>query len=202
MTVTSHLSTDGGFVLAANQELEMFEHSAAGAHEQTRRGRGWDCHNTNICISIDPTLCRHLIDQIIVNKQEFLTQSHFSVAENAEGRNVQSWMRPWRKSPNKILFPFVLFYIIIQRIKKGWVMGEAERQNSFFPSDFSPPTRLPPAGIWMGFFGLHWYSECTFLSHIFIHMKTWRTVLYSKSGFSAWLVQFQRMLLKYNLGEE
>ena len=40
MTVTSHLSTDGGFVLAANQELEMFEQSAAGAHEQTRQG--WD----------------------------------------------------------------------------------------------------------------------------------------------------------------
>ena len=31
MTATSHLSTDGGFVLAAYQELEMFEHSAAGA---------------------------------------------------------------------------------------------------------------------------------------------------------------------------
>ena len=38
MTVTSHLSTDGGFVLAENQELEMFEHSDAGAHEQTRVG--------------------------------------------------------------------------------------------------------------------------------------------------------------------
>ena len=74
MTVTSHLSTDGGFVLAAYQQLEMFEHSAAGAHEQTRVGWG---HNTNICISIDPTLCRHLIDQIIVNKQEFLNPVPF-----------------------------------------------------------------------------------------------------------------------------
>lgn len=69
MTVTSHLSTDGGFVLAENQELEMFEHSDAGH-------MGWG-HNTNICISIDPTLCRHPIDQIIVNKQEFLNPVPF-----------------------------------------------------------------------------------------------------------------------------
>ena len=38
MTVTSHLSTDGGFVLAENQELEMFEHSDAGHMSR----QGWD----------------------------------------------------------------------------------------------------------------------------------------------------------------
>ena len=38
MTVTSHLSTDGGFVLAENQELEMFEHSDAGHMSRL----GWD----------------------------------------------------------------------------------------------------------------------------------------------------------------
>ena len=76
MTVTSHLSTDGGFVLAAYQELVMFEHSAAGAHEHEQTRVGWG-RNTNICISIDPTLCRHLIDQIIVNKQEFLNSVPF-----------------------------------------------------------------------------------------------------------------------------
>ena len=160
-----------------------------------------------ISITIAHTLFSHLIDQTIINKQEFLWISNLLFPLQSVQMMAKTWME-WkcdgRKSGNKSIFHLLsILHCNPQVLKRvGRQLAPSRVKFNFFHK-ISPRPHLapPPTEIWMGFFGLHWYSECTFLRHIFIHMKTWHKVLYSESGFSAWPVTAQRMLLKYNSRE-